>query len=670
MMLPSFLANLDPSIYFSDNYVVADFETDTSHGDYGHPVHPDNRLLLACWKLGPAHPHKRYHGTVWARWGDEYQQEVLIEAIAHADFVVAHQAKYELGWLKRMKADLYRMLPFDTKLAEYVLLGNLAAGSEELGMRPRSTSLDECCRRRGFPIKDPAVDMMIKHGINPVAIPKAWLEGRCRQDVQTTEDVFLSQREVLRDRGLLPVLYTRCLLTPVLAAMEQEGLAVDGAALETEYEKYFREYQICQGEMDVLTGGINSRSPVQMAEFIYDKLGFKELTNKRGEPKRNKASKSFPAGAPKTDNKTLEKLKATNKKQRAFLALRKKLGRAQAILSKNLEFFRGVRDEHNGIFYGEIQQTNTATHRTASRGMPMVFQSQVDDRGQPKTRTVQFQNFPRVLKHLIVPKRKGWLFVDPDGAQIEFRCAAVLGKDEQAMADIINPEFDAHVQTASILHNCSKEEVLAEKKQAAADGRDDWRQLAKPDTYKPLYGGRFGTPEQERYYKWFREHYSGISRAQQEWVDEAVEFKRQTTPWGLVYWWPFAKRDKRGRVNCETAVNNYPIQALATAEIVPIAAVYMWHRIHEAGLDAKVALVNMVHDSVPCEVHPKAIKKVTAIIKQAFTHDVYNYLAKVYKFEWDSRVPLGVGVKVGESWGTGKENSWDIYVDGREVQRK
>ena len=55
-MLPNFLADPSPDIYFSDNYVVLDFETDTSHGDYGHPVHQDNKMLLASWKLGPGHP--------------------------------------------------------------------------------------------------------------------------------------------------------------------------------------------------------------------------------------------------------------------------------------------------------------------------------------------------------------------------------------------------------------------------------------------------------------------------------------------------------------------------------------------------------------------------------------------------------------------------------------
>lgn len=662
MSLPWFLEKLDPTVYLkSNNYVVLDFEVDTSHGDYGHPVHSDNQLLLGCYRVGPEHP--QFDGSTKAKWGNELEHGELIEAIASADFIVAHNSKYELGWLKRMGVDLRNVLVYDTKLGEYVLLGNLAAGNDSLGMKPLSTSLDMCCRRRGLPIKDPVVDVMIGHGINPVRIPRPWLEGRCRQDVETTEEVFLRQRQELAKRGQLPVLFTRCLLTPVLAEIEQEGMAVDQAVVNAEYAKAISKQTELQSQMDELTGGINLRSKIQMPALLYDTLGFKELTNKRGEPKRT------PTGERMWDTDTIQELAASNAKQRKFLELHKELSKVTALLSKNLEFFRGIVDEYGGVFYGEIQQTSTATHRTASRGVPLTFQTQLNDKGKPITRRVQFQNFPRLLKKVFRAKREGWLFAEPDGSQIEFRCAAHLGNDEQAIADIQDPNFDAHLLTASVLHNCTTDDVKREKKEAQAAGRDDWRQLAKPDTYKPLYGGRYGTPEQERYYAYFRKRYSGISKTQDEWVREVVETKQHRTQWGLVYYWPTARRDRNGRVNCENAVDNYDIQDLATGEIVPIAVVYLWHRLREAGIDELAKIVNLVHDSAPTEVHPSVKEQYKSIAKHAFTHDVYQYLSRIYGIEFD-RVPLGVGIKIGEHWGEGTEESYDIYRDGREVKRK
>lgn len=661
MALPKFLADLNPLIYLSDNYVVLDFEVDTSHGDFGSPIHSDNQLLLSAYRLGPSHPRRTDDRTV-ARWGGEFDQRPLLDAIAEADFIVAHHAKYELGWLDRCGLDLHNVLAFDTALAEYVLLGNMAAGAKELGMAPMSISLDMACRRRGLPIKDPVVDILIGDSVNPVRIPEQWLEGRCKQDVETTEEVFRSQRQALYASGRLPVLYTRCLLTPVLVAIEKEGMALDGEAVRKEHAEYSVKLAKLEAEMHAFTGGINWRSPDQKGVFIYETLGFSELTNKRKEPKRT------PKGKRPTNAKTLAKLVARTSKQKRFIELNKELGKIGAALSKNLDFFLGVVNERNETFYAELHQANTATNRLSSTGIPLVFDTIKDAKGNPARKSVQFQNFPRVFKRLFRAKRAGFLFGDPDGSTLEFRAAAFLGQDEQAIADIQNPQHDSHRFTASQLHNVSIDEVYVNEVESKQANKDSWRQLAKPDTFKPLYGGMFGTPEQERYYAAFRKRYPGIAAAQESWVDEVLETKQLTTDWGLRYYFPIARRSGSGYVNVTSTVYNYPIQALATAEIIPIAVVYLWHRIRELNLEDKIFIVNLVHDNAPCEIHPSAQQEFIELAKQSFTLDVYNYLERVYGLDFN--VPLGVGIKIGTHWGSGDEQQFNIYRDGRVVKGK
>ena len=638
--------------FFSDNYVVLDFETDTSHGDYGHPVHPDNGLLLACWKCGPGHPKARF-GLQCIR-GGEYDMRLLLQDVEKADFIVAHQAKYELGWLARAGLDLRTVIPFDTKIAEYVLLGNKAAPSE-YGVPQQSTSLDMVCRRRRLPIKDPVVDVMIGHGINPVRIPQPWLEGRCRQDVETTEQAFLMQREELRERGLLPVQYTRCLLTPVLAAIEAEGMALDPERVEETYAEYSGKLAQLDREMQEFTGGINWRSPKQLAAYLYDSLGFPEIS-KRGKPCRT------PGGERCTDKKILDQLVSVTDKQREFLALRSKIGKVAAALSKALEFYVGVVREKGGTFYAELNQTVTATHRLSSTGTALKFEM------FEKPKSAQFQNQPRVFKRLFRAKRAGWLMADPDSSSLEFRVAAELGgPDPAALADI-ESGWDVHSFTASILNDKSIEAVKDDESRAGAEKRDSLRQLAKPDTFKPLYGGTKGSPNQERYYEAFRLRYPGIAGAQEQWVNDVVRTKRLVTPWGMRYYWPTVNVSRSGRVNVMSAVYNYPIQALATAEIIPIAVVHLWHRIADEGLDDYIKLVNLVHDNSPAEVHPEAASAFVLLAKQAYTRDVYAYLEAVYGLDW--KVPLGVGIKLGTHWGEGKEIRFDVWKDGREVQVK
>lgn len=664
MQLPAFLANLDPSIYLSDNYLVLDFEVDTSHGDYGAPVHPANQLLLAVWKNGPK-------GRLKAKWGSEYEMQELLDDVAKADFIVAHNAKYEIGWLRRAGIDLRKVFAFDTKIAEYVLLGNKAAGDD--GMRPMSTSLDMACRRRGLPNKDPVVDIMIINQINPVRIPRPWLEGRCRQDVLTTEQVFLDQRQHLLRTGRLAVQYTRCLLTPVLVDIESEGMALDPDRVREAYTAARIELLDLEGKMQAMTGGINWRSGAQVGAYLYDKLQFDEVRKFNGEPVRNPPSKKAPHGSRKTDQKTMEKLKATNKEQREFLALRKKIGKVNALLSKSLEFFMGVVNEYGGTFFAELNQTSTSTHRLSSTGIELLFQTIKTLKGKPARKKVQFQNTARKLKKLFWAKRvtaEGvrWLMADPDGSQLEFRVAVELARDVQGMKDIMDPNWDAHVTSAAAMEQLPYDELYRRYK----DGDEkaaDMRQNAKPETFKPLYGGRKGSKKQERWYEEFRNRYKEIAEMQDDWIEEVVKTKRLITPWGLRYYWPYAKRQGyQGYVNVTTAVSNYPVQALATAEIIPIALVYLWHRIGAEGFDDRIRIVNTIHDSAPTEVHPEAIGDFRRLVKQAFTHDVYAYLEKVYKM--DFAVPLGVGLKYGEHLGEGKEESYNMWKSGKEIRVK
>lgn len=640
---------------------MVDFEVDTSHGDYGNPVHPDNELLLIRWRLGPDHPSFSA-GVSGGGFGSESGEEAakLLLLVEQAEFVVAHNAKYELGWFKRIGIPLRKVLAFDTKLAEYVLLGNLAQGAKELGMQPLETSLDMCCRRRGMPIKDPVVDTMMHNGINPVRMPQLWLEGRCKQDVDTTELVFLDQRRDLANRNLLPVLYTRCLLTPVLADIQSEGMALDPERVEAVHVDYSLQLSSLQQRMDELTGGINWRSSAQAAKFVYDDLGFKEVT-KYGRPVRNKGPAVTKTGKPiekrKTDKKTLDKLEAKTPEQKEYLTVRKELGKINAAISKSLDFYLGVVKEYGGTFYAELNQTSTATHRLSSTGIPLPFLMFAG-----KEKSAQFQNQPRIFKKLFKAKRPGWLIGEADGSSLEFRIAAELSRDKQAISDIVSG-WDVHTFTASVLRSVSLDRVKEQKKEAEAAGVDDWRQLAKPDTFKPVYGGTKGTPEQERYYTAFRLRYPELAATQEGWVYDVLQNKRLVTPWGLVYYWPIARISSSGWINVTSSVYNYPIQGLATAEIIPIALVYFWHRMPEYGLLDHAYLVNTVHDSVASEIEPGYEEKFRELAKQSFTTDVYHYLETVYKME-RFVVPLGVGIKVGTHWGTGNEEQWNIYPNG------
>ena len=716
--------SITPDVYDSENYVTVDFETDTSHGDYGHPVHKDNGLVLACWTPGPDHPWSRIWGdTPKSCWGGEFDMEELLEDIEQADYIVAHSSKYELGWLRRCGLDLAKVLVFDTKIAEYVLFGNRAAGDKV--MPPVSTSLDACCKRRGWPGKDPVVDVMIKNGNNPVAIPRPWLGGRCYYDVRMTEKLFRHQRDSLRKSDRLPVQLTRCIITPMLADMEFEGMALDQERVEKAHAEHTQELTEINLQLEEFSEGMNWDSDQQLAEFLYNPpkpqpmldeegsevwemhlehkrrpgvltkqvkrisraeadallsspdyiegqvgqlftrpgLGFQELRKRSGEPQRTDS------GQKKTDSDTIGALTARTKKQERFLGLYLRRTKLIAALSKNLDFFKGICDEYGGVFHAVFNQTSTATNRLSSSGIPTEFKTVLDSKGNPATKSVQFQNLPNAFKPVFKARKRGWVIAESDGSQLEFRVAAQLSRDRQMVEDILNPDFDAHITSASEMHGVSYDE-LYDRYKAGDKEAYEIRRLAKPDTFGPLYGKQFGTEAQVRWIEAFRKRYEGFYRFSERNVHTVLSEKRLVTPWGLRYYWPYASISSGGYINVSTNVYNYPVQAFATAEIIPIAIRAFWDRIQLEGATSVIRPINTVHDSLLCEVKSSAIDVWREIALEAFTTDVYAYLSRVYGYEFDL-VPLGVGLCWGTHWAddSNQEQEWNVFQDGTRVNK-
>lgn len=588
---------MTPNNYLSSNYVVLDFETTSI--DKGDSRNANNSLLLSV-----------YGRTDYEHcWGDEFRQGNLVQSIEGSDFLVAHNAKFELGWLRRCGLDLTKVLVFDTMIAEYVILGN----------RKAPLDLDSVCERYDLPTKGNMVKTLIKGGVCPSEIPKNWLYKYCYIDVAITEMLFKKQLEVLTAKGLLEVFYTRCMLTPVLTDVENNGMFLDENKVEEFHYEYTTKLIAVEEKLTVLSGGgINWNSNAQVADFVYETLGFEELKDRKGNPNRNKASKKFPQGAPKVDAETLTSLKASTEEQKLFVELKKEQSKLQKAVSTYLSLFKTACDEKGGLLQGSFNQCITGTHRLSS--------------SKPN-----FQNFDRGFKPLFTARNEGWLVGEADFAQLEFRVAAFLGRDTQAIEDITGG-YDVHSYSADII-GCSRQE-------------------AKAHTFKPLFGGTSGTNAERRYYDAFKEKYDAIAKTQDQWVMDTLVTKEQRLASGLILYHPNLKPNRHSNyIEGNTKVRNYPIQSLATAEIVPIAVRMLWQLIKEEQLQSFI--VNTVHDSVILEVEPSEIETLRELINYSFTEYIVEYLYEYYGLEFN--VPLVADFDVATHWGLKIEEK--IYVD-------
>ena len=602
-LLPPYLKDLDPDIYLSNNYVVCDFETTIL--EKGSPYNEENKIVCSSWRTGPTHPRYKRE-TNYVR-GTEYEQEELVNAIEEADFWIAHNTKFEYGWLRRCGLELHGKLAFCTQIAEYILRSN----------RRASLALASCLKRRGMDSKEHLGASLLKAGVCPSTWPEGWLKPYSIKDSEAGEQLFLHQRRALRKAGQLKTAYTRNLLTPVLVDIERVGMHIDETRVRILHRDYTIRKEELMAQIDIITGGANPRSVPQMRTVLYDQLKFKRPHDKKW---------LTPKGEPTTSFDYINTLKAKTKKQIAFKKIKQEYSKVDAALTKCLNKFNDCLDEtEEHIITASLNQTITATQRLSSTG---------------RNYKAQFQNFPRIFKPLFSAREEGWEIGEIDQAQLEYRVAVWYGQDEAGLYDITHG-VDSHAYTAGKIFGDDFRSLDPSDTRYKA-----FRTNAKAHTFKPLYGGESGSPNEVRYYKAFKEKHRGIAKVQEEWKKEALNTKKVACPNGLSFYFKDTRITPSGYITNTTNICNYSVQSLATADIVPIGLVYMWHLMRLRGL--KSFIVNTVHDSIITEVLPEEKDLVREIGEISNVGLVKEYLLKVYDIDFN--VPLEVETDFAKNW--------------------
>jgi DNA polymerase I-like protein with 3'-5' exonuclease and polymerase domains len=468
---------------------------------------------------------------------------------------------------------------------------------------------------------------MIKNGVPTEDIPQSWLLRYCKRDVEAAGELFLLQRELLRKQGLEAVNYQRNLVTPALTDIEFNGMQLDCEAVKA-YELQTEEaYAKATTELQTFCEGASPSSTKQMREFIFDTLKFRVPTDYKGEPILT------PSGAPSVASDVVAQLVPTTKRQTEFVRLRQKWARLHSDLTKYIRKLSECCRLDRGHLQASFNQCVTRTHRLSSNGLQ---------------HRVQFHNLNRGFKPFFTSRHRDWLVGEADGAQLEFRIATHLGRDQVALGDIVHGR-DVHKYTASILNGIDMESVSR-----------DQRQSAKSDTFKPLYGGTSGTPAQQTYYNAFKARYQGIANTQQRWTQCVLRDKFLRTEWGMKYYWPDTRLCKSGYITNSTSIYNYPVQAFATAEIIPCALVAAWHRMRHL----QSFLVNTVHDSIIAELHPAEVDAWHELAKQCLIEDSYKMIEALYGVKLT--VPLGAGVMVGTHWASKEAKQSEVTYEAPE----
>ena len=685
-----------------NNKVVIDIENKVTDGNPS-PYHTDNYLVC----VGHASVTDKVNNVTvtWFKHNEYKDSSVndftdLQKVLDGADLLIGHNIKYDMSWLYECgftyNGDLH-----DTMTGEYLL-----ARGEKLALSLAESCKRREVTLKKSELIDGYFQNKIGFEAMPIALVGEYNKYdiiSCGELYLEQERLFHTDEY----KSILPILLLTNEMTKVLIDIERNGIAIDVDALEKVRLTYSNERTFKSAENKEVVKEVmgdrpfNLASPEQMSEIVWSRKvndknewarvfgigaragGTSKYKKRIPKSSLNDIVKAHTTISRKTEVKqcrtcrgagtifrrkkdgtpylkhpkcqscrgtgyTYKKLQevagfkfsptsvdqitangfATDKATFGSLAeiaeaqgldkAHKFLTNSQRINALNTyinSFCKGIQQNvyDNGILHPQINQVRTSTGRLSS--------------SKPN-----FQNLPRGgtarVRKAIVSRFKGGKVLEGDFAQLEFRTAVWVADDPVGRKEIDNG-FDVHAHTAKVLTEA---------------GQETSRQEAKSRTFRPLYGGMSGSPAEVAYNISFMSKYSSIGKWHKTLQEEAIATKKITTLTGRQFVFPKASRTRAGSTFA-TQIKNYPVQSIATAEIVPLACI-----LFKEVLDSKKyksLIINTVHDSIVVDVHPDEIDTIPFELRKAMLRVPERLLSQ---FNLTLDVPMGVDLKIGDDW--------------------
>ena len=393
-------------------------------------------------------------------------------------------------------------------------------------------------------------------------------------------------------------------LIPVLARMEQAGIAVDLEVLDAlgvELEGRIAELEARCWELAGQRFMIGSVK--QLRAVLFDRLGLPVVQKTKTGPSTNERVLSelvlhHPLPAAILDYRALVKLKNTY-----------------------VDPLPGLVDPSTGRVHTSYSQTTAATGRLSST--------------DPNLQNIPIRTIEgrRIRQAFVAPP--GRLLLSADYSQVELRILAHLVGGTGALADAFASGTDVHRETAAGLFGVDGDDVTAEM-----------RSMAKAVNFGIIYGqSAFGLAQTQRiprgeaaeYIRRYKERFPEIEEYRRRTLDEARRSGAVTTLLGRRRPVPdlasgnFAQRGQAERI----AVNT-PVQGSA-ADLIKKAMIAVDRRLADEHPGQRMLL--QVHDELVLEVDEERVEEVAAMVRS----------------EMCSALELSVPLVVETGWG----RTWD-----------
>ncbi len=666
------------------SYMIVDLETTTkeSYKRTANPFDFANRIVATGSKI-------QGEKIILEYLTESPPVHLFLHRLGKCQLLIGHNIKFDLLYLWQEPVLQQWLLAggkiWDTQLVEYMLSGQTHT----------YPSLDQCSLKYGGTIKDDRIKALWKAGACTTEIPKDMLLEYLAHDVKNTELVYLAQLEELKKNPKLFKL-VELQMDGLLATTEME---YNGMHIHLNTANANKNYLISElDKMDrsiisyirktipyIQEGHLNLNSNQHISALFFGgkiKYTYKEVVGvfKTGErkgqtkyvntesyyepkgiTKPHHAWKPVPSINPNTgmpkpwngvysvDEGTLTALSKRGVKLAVLLLERRSL--AKELNTYYESMIKLVQPD--GKIHHSLNHTSTATGRLSST--------------KPN-----LQNIPREsasdwdVKQVFTSRYTDGVVIEADFKGAEVFAAAFVSQDEQMILDL-ESGIDTHKIRASEIWNVPVDDVTDQQKQSAKEASF---QLLYGSGAKNIAVTKFNGDEElaKSFIKAYYDRYNTLKQWQNRLVQEVENGRLPSSkktdkgyPAGTStiksctgrrytfteYDAPDWVVEHRGISTCfsPTEIKNYPIQGLATADIVPIMIGKLF-RIMIKHRD-KALMINTVHDSVLLDCK----KEYVTIVANTSKMILQGVKEAVKELGLDWNVPVSVDVKFGSNWG-------------------
>ncbi|TVR21437.1 MAG: DNA polymerase I, partial [Anaerolineaceae bacterium] len=511
----------------------------------------------------------------------------------------AHNAAFDRVVMARYGVTV-TPIAFDTMIAEWLL-------------RPTSKFLSlKAFAAQYFKIHMTPISDLIGKGKDQTSMSDVRIELAAPYavaDAVVTFKAVAMLRDELHDEGLFDLFQTLEMpLVPVIAAMEQAGVALEVSYLHRMSEQLGAQIDHIDREIKSLSGGygdFNVRSAKQLNDVLFGKLGLPTTRLK-------KTTHGY-----STDASSLEMLRGEHPIIDAIVEYRE----LSKLKGTYVDALPQLVNPHTGRIHTSYNQTGTSTGRLSSNN--------------PNLQNIPIRTaIGREVRRAFVAD-EGHVLLAVDYSQIELRVLAHISEDA-TLIDAFAQDQDIHRATAAAVNRIPLEAVTYEQRSFAK--RVNFGLIYGMGAFRLARDSELSQNEAQRFIDAYFKRLPGVrdyientrKQARERGVVQTLFGRRRKFPALLS-----AKASRNIIESEERAAINMPIQGTA-ADIMKRAMIDMSAALEASQLRARMIL--QVHDEIVLEVPEDELAAAREL--------VVTTMESAYPL----KVPLKANVEIGPNW--------------------